>query len=149
AQFAPSRRGRWPVWRKGSSTIPQEPDEDLLERALVGVEVLELDPRLGDILEKLGDAGVISLGVIGEDELAAAIGDIEAVGAEPRGYGPDRLGELERELLLAELAHELVLVLDQNELALRDDPDAVGHLLRFLDVVGRQDDRDAALAQRA
>ena len=61
----------------------------------------------------------------------------------------ERLLQLQRQLLLAELAHQLGLVLDQDDLALVDDADAVGHLLGLLDVVGGQDDGDAAVAQRA
>ena len=41
------------------------------------------------------------------------------------------------------------LVLDQDQLALADHADAVGHLLGFLDVVRGQDDGHAALAQLA
>ena len=58
--------------------------------------------------------------------------------------GVELLLQLQRQLLLAELAHQLGLVLDQDELALVDDADAVGHLLGFLDVVGGEDDGDAA-----
>ena len=52
--------------------------------------------------------------------------------------------QLQRQLLPAELAHQLGLVLDQDQLALVDDADAIGHLLGFFDVVRREDDRDAA-----
>ena len=51
--------------------------------------------------------------------------------------------KLQRQLLLAELAHQLGLVLDQDDLALADDADAVGHLLGLVDVVRGQDDRHA------
>ena len=57
--------------------------------------------------------------------------------------------QLQRQLLLAELAHQLGLVLDQDDLALADDADAVGHLLGLVDVVRGQDDGHAAVAQRA
>ena len=56
--------------------------------------------------------------------------------------------QLQRELLLAELLHQLGLALDQDDLALVDDADAVGHLLGFFDVVRGQDDGDAGGAQR-
>ena len=57
--------------------------------------------------------------------------------------------QMQRQLLAAELAHQLILVLDQNDLALVDDADPVGHLLRLVDVVGGEDDGDAGFAQRA
>ena len=52
--------------------------------------------------------------------------------------------QLQDQLLLAELAHQLGLVLDQDDLALVDDADPVGHLLGFVDVMGGEDDRHAA-----
>ena len=56
---------------------------------------------------------------------------------------------MQLQLLLAELLHQVGLVLDQDDLALVDDADAVGHLLGLLDVVRGQDDGDAGGAQRA
>ena len=56
--------------------------------------------------------------------------------------------QLKDQLLLAELVHQLVLVLDQDQLALVDDADPVGHVLRFVDVMRGEDDRHARVAQR-
>ncbi len=53
------------------------------------------------------------------------------------------------ELLSAELLHQLGLLLDQHDLAVVDDTDAVGHLLGFLDVMRGEDDSDAGVAQPA
>ena len=89
------------------------------------------------------------LRVVGEDELASAVGKLQRIGGERLGDRVERALQLERQLLLAELAHQRRLVLDQDELALVDDADAVGHLLGLLDVVGGQDDGDAVVAHRA
>ncbi len=51
--------------------------------------------------------------------------------------------------LLPELAHERGLLLDEDEPAVIDDADAIGHFLCFVDIVCRQDDRDAGIAQLA
>ena len=56
---------------------------------------------------------------------------------------------MQDQLLLAELAHQLGLVLDQDDLALVDHADAVGHFLGFLDVVRGEDDGHAGGAQIA
>ena len=56
---------------------------------------------------------------------------------------------MQLQLLLAELLHQPGLVLDQDDLALVDDADAVGHLLGFFDVMRGQDDGDAGGLQRA
>ena len=53
------------------------------------------------------------------------------------------LVQMQRQLLLAELAHQLGLVLDQDDLAVVDHADAVGHFLGLVDVVGGQDDGHA------
>jgi hypothetical protein len=57
--------------------------------------------------------------------------------------------EIEDHSLLAELTHQLRLVLDQNDLALVDHADAVGHVLGFLNVMRGQDDGHAGGAQIA
>ena len=63
------------------------------------------------------------------------------------GIDGHRLLQVQRQLLLAELLHQLGLLLDHDQLALVDHADAVGHLLGLVDVVGGQDDGDAAFAQ--
>ena len=55
--------------------------------------------------------------------------------------------QLQRQLLAAKLAHELVLVLHQDDLALVDHTDAIGHFLRLVDVVRGEDDGHAGFAQ--
>src|SRR5690606_22102312 len=49
----------------------------------------------------------------------------------------------------AKLAHQLGLLLDQDEPSLVDDADPIGDLLGFLYIMCGQDDRDARLAQAA
>ena len=56
---------------------------------------------------------------------------------------------MQAKLFLAQLAHQPGLVLNQDDLALADNADSVGHLLRFFDVVGGEDDGDAAFPQLA
>ena len=67
-----------------------------------------------------------------------------ATPASASGMRSQRRLQLQGQLLLAELAHQHVLVLDHDQLALADHADAVGHLLGLLDVVRGQDDGDAA-----
>ena len=55
----------------------------------------------------------------------------------------EALLQMQRELLLAELAHQRGLLLDQDQLAAVDHADAVGHLLGFFDVMRGEDDGDA------
>ena len=52
-------------------------------------------------------------------------------------------------MLFAELAHQFGLVFDQDDLAVIDDADAVGHFFGFFDVVGGENDGDPGCAQRA
>ena len=90
-----------------------------------------------------------ALRVVGVDQLAAAVGERQVMGGKLGRNGVERVVQLQRELLLAELAHQLGLVLDQDDLALVDHADAVGHLLGFVDVVRGEDDGHAGVAQRA
>src|SRR5262245_19678312 len=90
-------------------------DEDLLQRALRRVEVAEADVGQVEVVEQRGDASALALGVVGVDELAAAGRERQIV---PRQRGRDRrklLLQLQRELLLAELAHQLGFVLDEDD----------------------------------
>ena len=87
--------------------------------------------------------------VVGVRELAAVGRALELVARQRGGNALQRLVQLQRQLLAAELAHQLDLVLDEDDLALADHADAVGHLLGLVDVVRGQDDRHAAVAQRA
>ena len=80
-------------------------------------------------------------------EVAPAVREREVPVAQSGGDRGHRLLEVQRELLLAELAHQRRLFLDHDQLALVHDADAVGHLLGLVDVVRGQDDGDAALAQ--
>ena len=69
--------------------------------------------------------------------------------AELRRNLRERLLERQRELPLAELLHQRRLLLHDDQLAVVDDADAVGHFLGLVDVVRRQDDRHALVPQPA
>ena len=129
---------------------PHEIDEDVLERALRRVEVGEADAGGAHVVEQRGDAGAPGLRVVGEGQLRGRPATARA-GARRAPAGSRRAARCssQHELLLAELAHQLGLLLDEDQLALGDDADAVGHLLGFLDVVRGQDDGDAGGAQLA
>ena len=103
-------------------------------------------PASSSSFEQRRDAACRSpCGVVGVDELAAVGRQLERdSAASAAGICVQRLLQLQRQLLPAELAHQLGLVLDQDDLALADDADAVGHLLGLVDVVRGQDDRHAA-----
>ena len=58
-----------------------------------------------------------------------------------------RLLELQGQLLATELLHQGVLFFDHDQLAVVDHADAVRHLFGFFDVVRRQNDGDAVVAQ--
>ncbi len=106
-------------------------------------------PATIEIVEQVGDAGALALAVIGVDQFLAVRRQRQPVRGERGRDRVDAVVQFERQLLLAELVHQLGLVLDQDDLALVDDADAVGHLLGFLDVMRGEDDGDAGRAQRA
>jgi len=110
--------------------------------------VAEPDSCLAQILQQAGDARAFALGIIVVNQRAAAVRQAQRIHAELGRYRFELLLQMQGELLVAQLAHELGLVFDQNELAVIDHTDAVGHLFRLLDVMRGQDDGDARCAQR-
>src|SRR3546814_13528101 len=74
-------------WRTSScaASVPavHEADEDLLQRTLAGIEVLEVDAVRGQPAQQVGDAGFLGLGVEGVDQRLAIVGQLE----RPREIG--------------------------------------------------------------
>ena len=70
------------------------------------------------------------------------------MGRERRGDRVEPILQHQRQLLLAELVHERSLVLDQDDFALVDHADSIGHLLGLFNVMRRENDGDAGGAQR-
>src|SRR5262245_1192007 len=104
------------------SALADKVDKNVFERALRGVEIAEPDARIGEIIEQGRDARLAGVRVVGVGQLAPAGAEREMVVGEPRRYCGERLAQVQRELFLAELAHQLGLVLHQNDLALVDHP---------------------------
>ena len=104
------------------------------------MQVAESDTREIEILEQGGDAGALALRVVGVDDFATAGGKRQSMRRKGLRYRLEPFLQVKRQLFLAELAHELGLVLDQNDFPLVHHPDAVGHLFGFVNVMGRQDD---------
>ena len=113
------------------------------------MQVLELYAGRAQFFQQRGDAGAIVLGVIGIDQFAAVAAERKLVGGKRGRNALQFVLQLQRQLLLAELAHQLRFFLDEDEPALADYADAVGHFLGFVDVMRGQDDGDAGLPQRA
>ena len=101
------------------------------------------------LLRERRDSGTLALRVKRVDELGAVVAQLEVSVGERRGNALQRLSQLQGELLAAELLHQHGLVLGEDDFAFVDDADPVRHLLRFLDVVRREDDGHAAFAQSA
>ena len=74
----------------------------------------------------------------------AVLRQVQGQIAQVAGDRLQRQLEVNRQVPLAQLLHQDVLVLNQDDLALGDDPDPVGHLLGLLDIVGGEDDGDAS-----
>src|SRR5258706_271414 len=70
--------------RPPSRFVLQQGDEDILERALAGVQVLEGDAQLGEPAQQQGDARLLVLRVEAVLELGAARLPRQVPGREPR-----------------------------------------------------------------
>src|SRR5204863_8650812 len=121
AGCAPSRTCRSHGWRERSLVLPQQADEDIFQRALRRLQILEPDSCLVQIVEQRGDAGALALRVVRVDQLAAVAGKPQMMAGKLGGYRVQRIVQLQSQLLPTELAHQLGLVLDQYDLPLVDD----------------------------
>ncbi|KAG5729219.1 hypothetical protein E4T56_gene14293, partial [Termitomyces sp. T112] len=124
-------------------------DENVLQRTAAGVEIAIGNAQFAQTLKQGGHAGVLGLRIEAVDEVQPVLRQHRRpVGQLVRNGGQRRL-QGQGQLPLAQLAHEGGLVLDQQQATIADHPDAIGHFLGLLDVMGGQDDRHPALAQLA
>src|SRR5271166_2301134 len=84
AGCAPSRMHRSTGPRGDSWLLPHEADEDILQRTLRRVQILEPDPGATDVVEQTGDPGALVLLVIGVNQLAAVVRQCQPVAGERR-----------------------------------------------------------------
>ena len=96
------------------------------------MQVLELDAVIGEVFQQRNDAARFILRVVGVGQFAAIGGQVEPVSAQAGRYLPDLVFQLQREFLLAELAHQFGFFLDQNDLAAVDHANPVRHFLGFI-----------------
>ncbi len=108
------------------------------------------DAGVVEILEQRRDAGPLPVGLVRVDQFGAAVGELEAGGDErPGGMPASACARCSVSCLRPSLRISSRLLLHQDDLALADHADAVGHLLGLVDVVRGEDDRHAGIAQRA
>src|SRR6185312_16042802 len=62
-----------------SRVFPHEFHEDLLQRVLVRAQVLEADAGRGQVTQQRGDAGALTLRVVGVGELVALAVEFQSV----------------------------------------------------------------------
>src|SRR3984885_11564086 len=98
--------------RRCSWLVPQQADENILQRALRRVQIPKPDTGGLQRIEQRGDAGAFAPGVVGVDQLLAVGAERQMEGFKRRGDRVDGLVQLQRQLLAAELAHQFDLVLD-------------------------------------
>src|SRR6195256_6542480 len=134
ARCAPFRtdRSRGPP---ANSWCPHQADKNVFQRRLGRIEIGEFYAGAPEVAKETGDAGAFALGVVIVDQFATLIRQFELVGRQRGRNGVDLALQMQLQALLAELLHQAGLVLDQDDVALVDDPDAVGHLLGLADVM--------------
>ena len=108
------------------------------------LQVLVADAQLAQAAQQRGDAGALLAASKVYSSSLPPFFSCEAPVGQAGGNRRQRLAQVQRELLLAELLHQRGLLLDHDQLALVDHADAVGHLLGLVDVVRGEDDGDAA-----
>src|SRR4029077_16581893 len=110
AASAPSRICKSRESPEGSFSLPHQIDEDVLERALRGLQILESDAGVVQVLQQSGDAGPLALAIVSVDELVTVGHERKVMAGKLGRKGIELLMQLQGQLLLAELVHELGLV---------------------------------------
>src|SRR5215470_20337783 len=123
APRATSRTCRSPEPRENSSLRPHQRDENVFERAFGRVQVVKLDSGAAKISEQGRDLAALALAVVGVGQFAAVRRQDQIIAGESGWHAVEPVVEQQRQLFLAELAHQLCLLLDQDDLTLVDHPD--------------------------
>ena len=107
------------------------------------------DAARRQIAQKARDAGPFGPRVVFEGQPPPVIRQGQPAPGQIVGDRRQRLIQIDRQGLFAEIAHQVGGGLHQQQAALGDDADAVGHLLGLFQIMGGQDDRHALAAQIA
>src|SRR5450631_1874156 len=104
----------WP--RPGA--IAYQADKNILQRALVRIQVLVADTELAHAPQQRRDAGSLCIRIEAVAQLRALSSKLQLPIPQARGNRAHVLLQLQRQLLPAELFHQRELVLDQDKFAL-------------------------------
>src|SRR5919109_457850 len=129
-----------------SFAVAHQADEDVFERALIRVQILELNPEFAQPFDQGRNVPAFLIAVKGVFQLVPGRLARQSPVAQLQRNRRQRLEQAKGQLFLAELFHQLDFILDHDQLALVNHPDSIRHLLRLVDVVGGQDDRHTAFA---
>src|SRR5215469_729896 len=103
---APSRNDRSPGSRARSCALSHQVDKNVLQRALAGVQILDVDVELAQPPQQSRNARLAPVRIEGEYHGMSGIRQLERVLAESCRDGAERLLQVQNELALAQLAHE-------------------------------------------
>src|SRR5256885_3457668 len=70
------------------------------------MQILEVDVEVAEALQQRGDAGFLVLCIEREHQRMPVIGQFEGIGGQPRRNLPQSILQLQRQLFLAEFAHQ-------------------------------------------
>src|SRR2546421_4612175 len=91
----PFHRRRSPALRIGSSLLPDQTNENVLQRALRRLEVLEADARAVEVLQQGRDAGALALRIVSIDEVHAGRGQRQTMRCEFVRYRGEALLQMQ------------------------------------------------------
>src|SRR5215472_12699760 len=90
-----------------SFAFAHQAQENILEGALSGVEVLELDSKLAQALQQHGNLRMLLIGAVGVFQFVSRAVERQAPVLQFAWNCHERLWQNQRELLLTELFHQL------------------------------------------
>src|SRR5262245_20783238 len=130
-----------------SFAVAHQTDKDVFEGALTSVQVFETDAKIIQPLEQGRDASAFLVTVESVFQLAPPGLQSQSPIAQLQRNASQRLEQIERQLLLAKLFHQLDFFFDHDQFSLVNYPNPIGHFLDLIDIVSGQDDRHATFSQ--
>ena len=126
--------------------MPGQGEEHVVERGPAQADVVDGDPCLVEVAQDLDERLRAALGLDGQLARVLVEGDLPAAaGGQDRGRALEVVAAMDDHLdpLAAQLGLELVGRAARDDLAVVDDGDRVGQLVRLLEVLRRQQERRA------
>ena len=109
-------------------------------------KITEGQPGRVQRIEHRTDPSSFLLRVVGVNQLTSVGAQCQIERGKCRGHFVKFVVQLNAQLLLPQLSHQLRFFFDENQFSVVDHTDAISHFLSFFDIVSRENDGDIGIA---